>query len=132
MNIGALPADVVSSDPSPLDHVLRGLTGRKSIDGFVSRYLTPVSTHSRSSVMSNAESATVTIHERRIALVTGANKGIGREISRQLATKGILVLAAARDQQRGEKAVAALASAAKKIQAGSHRQHDKWQRIVCF
>ncbi|MGA2988444.1 MAG: SDR family NAD(P)-dependent oxidoreductase [Terriglobia bacterium] len=37
-----------------------------------------------------------------IALVTGANKGIGKEISRQLAAKGILVLMGARDRERGE------------------------------
>jgi NAD(P)-dependent dehydrogenase (short-subunit alcohol dehydrogenase family) len=43
-----------------------------------------------------------------IALVTGANKGIGREISRQLAAKGVLVLVGARDCERGEKAVADL------------------------
>lgn len=43
-----------------------------------------------------------------IALVTGANKGIGREISRQLAAKGVLVLMGARDRERGEKAVAEL------------------------
>lgn len=43
-----------------------------------------------------------------IALVTGANKGIGREISRQLAAKGILVLMGARDRERGEKSVADL------------------------
>lgn len=43
-----------------------------------------------------------------IALVTGANKGIGREISRQLAAKGTLVLVGARDRERGEKAVADL------------------------
>jgi NAD(P)-dependent dehydrogenase (short-subunit alcohol dehydrogenase family) len=43
-----------------------------------------------------------------IAFVTGANKGIGREISRQLAAKGILVLMGARDRERGEKAVADL------------------------
>src|SRR3982074_3075508 len=43
-----------------------------------------------------------------IALVTGANKGIGKEISRQLAAKGILVLMGARDYERGEKAVADL------------------------
>ena len=39
-----------------------------------------------------------------IALVTGANRGIGREISRQLAAKRILVLLGARDRERGEKA----------------------------
>src|ERR1019366_8843352 len=43
-----------------------------------------------------------------IAFVTGANKGIGREISRQLAAKGVLVLMGARDRERGEKAVAEL------------------------
>ena len=43
-----------------------------------------------------------------IALVTGANKGIGREISRQLASQGILVLMGARDHERGEKAAAEL------------------------
>jgi len=43
-----------------------------------------------------------------IAFVTGANKGIGREISRQLAAKGIFVLMGARDRERGEKAVADL------------------------
>lgn len=42
----------------------------------------------------------------RVALVTGANKGIGKEISHQLATQGVLVLMGARDQKRGEKAVA--------------------------
>src|ERR1700722_10214067 len=43
-----------------------------------------------------------------IAFVTGANKGIGREISRQLAAKGMFVLMGARDRERGEKAAAEL------------------------
>lgn len=43
-----------------------------------------------------------------IALVTGANKGIGKEISRQLGAKGIIVLMGARDRARGEQAVADL------------------------
>ena len=43
-----------------------------------------------------------------IALVTGANKGIGREISRQLAAKGVRVLMGARDRDRGDQAVADL------------------------
>jgi NAD(P)-dependent dehydrogenase (short-subunit alcohol dehydrogenase family) len=43
-----------------------------------------------------------------IAFVTGANKGIGREISRQLAAKGIFVLIGARERERGEQAVADL------------------------
>jgi len=39
---------------------------------------------------------------QKIALVTGANKGIGKEIARQLAAKGALVLLGARDRKRGE------------------------------
>jgi NAD(P)-dependent dehydrogenase (short-subunit alcohol dehydrogenase family) len=44
----------------------------------------------------------------RVALVTGANKGIGREIARGLAQYGCAVLVAARDRARGEQAVAEL------------------------
>lgn len=39
--------------------------------------------------------------EKRIALVTGANKGLGLEMARQLAQKDITVLIGARDRDRG-------------------------------
>ena len=47
----------------------------------------------------------------RIALVTGANKGIGREIAAQLAALGTTVLLGARDAARRAEAVAALRAA---------------------
>ncbi|MGM1057665.1 SDR family oxidoreductase [Saccharothrix sp. Mg75] len=46
--------------------------------------------------------------DNRIALVTGANKGIGYRIAEQLAGLGLTVLLAARDRRRGEEAAAAL------------------------
>jgi NAD(P)-dependent dehydrogenase (short-subunit alcohol dehydrogenase family) len=42
--------------------------------------------------------------ERRVAVVTGANKGIGLEIARQLAREGITVFLGARDEARGRAA----------------------------
>jgi NAD(P)-dependent dehydrogenase (short-subunit alcohol dehydrogenase family) len=45
---------------------------------------------------------------KRVALVTGANKGIGYETARRLASLGITVLLGARDEQRGKEAAATL------------------------
>ena len=44
----------------------------------------------------------------RIALITGANKGIGLEIARQLAQTGIHVIVGSRDDDRGRAAVETL------------------------
>jgi NAD(P)-dependent dehydrogenase (short-subunit alcohol dehydrogenase family) len=43
-----------------------------------------------------------------IALVTGANRGIGLEVVRQLAARGHIVILGSRDAARGEEAAAAL------------------------
>ena len=45
---------------------------------------------------------------KKIALITGANKGLGLEIARQLGRLGILVLVGARSPKKGEEAAAAL------------------------
>jgi NAD(P)-dependent dehydrogenase (short-subunit alcohol dehydrogenase family) len=44
----------------------------------------------------------------KVALISGANKGIGREIARQLGLQGITVIVGARDEGRGREAAQAL------------------------
>jgi NAD(P)-dependent dehydrogenase (short-subunit alcohol dehydrogenase family) len=48
------------------------------------------------------------MQDKQVPLVTGANKGIGHEIARQLARLGRTVFAAARDRPRGEASAATL------------------------
>ncbi|MDZ4815088.1 MAG: SDR family oxidoreductase [Verrucomicrobiota bacterium] len=52
----------------------------------------------------------------KIALVTGGNRGIGLEICRQLAGRGLRVMLAARNQDVGEQAVEKLAKEGKKVE----------------
>ena len=42
--------------------------------------------------------------DKKVALITGANKGIGLEIARQLGKQGIVVILGSRDPQRGQAA----------------------------
>jgi NAD(P)-dependent dehydrogenase (short-subunit alcohol dehydrogenase family) len=42
--------------------------------------------------------------DKKIALITGANKGIGKEIARQLGNLGITVIIGARDEKKGKEA----------------------------
>lgn len=48
------------------------------------------------------------MNDKRTALITGANKGIGLETARQFGQRGMTVLDGARDGERGARAVAAL------------------------
>ena len=45
---------------------------------------------------------------KKIAIITGANKGIGIEIARSLGKAGLTVLVGARSEDRGEAAAAEL------------------------
>jgi NAD(P)-dependent dehydrogenase (short-subunit alcohol dehydrogenase family) len=45
------------------------------------------------------------LQNQTVALITGANKGIGLEVARQLGEKGITVLLGCRDRDRGQAAV---------------------------
>ncbi len=49
-------------------------------------------------------------YQGKVALVTGANRGLGRETTRQLAELGMTVFAAARDEERGKRTVDELRS----------------------
>jgi NAD(P)-dependent dehydrogenase (short-subunit alcohol dehydrogenase family) len=44
----------------------------------------------------------------RVAVVTGGNKGIGLQVCRQLASKGVVVVLTARDEERGTEAARGL------------------------
>lgn len=78
----------------------------------------------------------------RYALVTGANRGIGLEVCRQLAQQGFVVALGARDQQKGERAAAQLANEGLQVQfqqldvddqrsidAAQHAVEGQWGRL---
>ena len=46
----------------------------------------------------------MTAHDNRIALVTGANQGVGLQVAKELVASGVTVLIGSRDAERGEAA----------------------------
>lgn len=58
----------------------------------------------------------LTIHTKPVALVTGANKGIGLQISKELASHGFTVLVGSRNFERGKKAAISVGADARAIQ----------------
>ena len=52
------------------------------------------------------------MHDKRIALITGANQGVGLQVAKELVANGLTVLVASRNFERGE-------TAAKEIGAGA-------------
>jgi len=77
--------------------------------------------------------------DKAITLVTGANKGIGKEIARQLAVAGLTVYVGSRDAARGERAVGEIGGDARLLVldvtddasiAGAARQVDTLDILV--
>jgi NAD(P)-dependent dehydrogenase (short-subunit alcohol dehydrogenase family) len=58
----------------------------------------------------------ITVLDKPVALVTGANKGIGLQIARELVAHGLTVLVGSRDLRHGETAAKSLGANARAIQ----------------
>ncbi len=52
----------------------------------------------------------------RIALITGANQGVGKQVAKELAEHGVTVLVGSRDRRRGEAAAAEIGAGARAVQ----------------
>jgi NAD(P)-dependent dehydrogenase (short-subunit alcohol dehydrogenase family) len=74
-----------------------------------------------------------------VALVTGANRGLGKETARQLAARGVTVVLGSRDAARGMDAALELGAAAARpipvrldvTSAGSVREVAEWLEAEC-
>jgi len=67
----------------------------------------------------------------RIVLVTGANRGIGFEVCRQLGRLGLRVFLTARDRERGERATAELAAAGIDVRFEPLDVSDRASVVAC-
>ena len=79
------------------------------------------------------------MHDKPVALVTGANKGIGLQIAKDLAAHGFAVLVGSRNFQQGETAAKSVGTDARALQldvtnqasigAAGERIRDKFRRL---
>jgi NAD(P)-dependent dehydrogenase (short-subunit alcohol dehydrogenase family) len=56
------------------------------------------------------------MQDKRIALVTGANQGVGRQVAKELVANGLTVLLGSRNFERGEAAATEIGSSAIPLQ----------------
>lgn len=56
------------------------------------------------------------MHDKQVALITGANKGIGRQIAKELAARGLTVLVGSRNLEQGQAAAESIGPGAHAIQ----------------
>jgi NAD(P)-dependent dehydrogenase (short-subunit alcohol dehydrogenase family) len=71
---------------------------------------------SRPTAATDTSGAPAQIHDRRIALITGANQGVGLQVAKELAANSFTVLVGSRSLARGEQAVKTIAGDARAIQ----------------
>ena len=68
------------------------------------------------------------MHKKAVALVTGANQGIGLQIAKELSEKSFTVLVGSRNLARGEEAARTIEGDARALVAGSPSVSDSEDR----
>jgi NAD(P)-dependent dehydrogenase (short-subunit alcohol dehydrogenase family) len=69
-------------------------------------------------------------NDRRVALVTGGNRGIGREVVRQLSRQGFRTILTARDEKQGRGAAGELGTELVRLDVSDDASVDRCFRLV--